>query len=528
MLLRSCVCLFFLAGFLPATGQSVADLPTLTEKNGRHELLVDGKPFFLLGGQAHNSSSWPATLPQVWSAMESLHANALETPVYWEQVEPEQGRFDFSLVDTLLAQARIHGVRLVLLWFATWKNGSNHYMPGWMKAHAGLYPNCTGKDGKPVDSPSPVAEATLEADKAAFTAFMRHLKAADRNHTVILVQVENEPGSWGTVRDYSAAAQRLFQGPVPVALLKPELLKALGHPGATGGNWTEVFGADADEYFHAWSVASFIGRVAAAGKKEYPLPLYCNAALRDPVTHPSAAYYESGGPTDNVIPIWKAAAPAIDLVGPDIYLPKTEKVLKVIDLYTRADNPLFVPESALSPDNAKYLFAVLAHGGIGYACFGIDGHDDPGRLAPFAAAYRLFVPVSMHLAEWAYEGRISAAVEPDDHGLQSVEVPGWLATVTFGTGRGGQMQPNLRPTGAALIIHQKKNVFLATGTLCRISFRPAGADSGKAWQYLKVEEGGMVNGIFVPRRILNGDETDWGGPAFGPDPVWLRISLITR
>src|SRR6185312_9462387 len=103
MLLRSCVCLFFLAGFLPATGQSVADLPTLTEKNGRHELLVDGKPFFLLGGQAHNSSSWPATLPQVWSAMESLHANALETPVYWEQVEPEQGRFDFSLVDTLLA-----------------------------------------------------------------------------------------------------------------------------------------------------------------------------------------------------------------------------------------------------------------------------------------------------------------------------------------------------------------------------------------------------------------------------------------
>src|SRR6202012_1778844 len=102
--------------------------------------------------------------------------------------------------------------------------------------------------------------------------------------------------------------------------------------------------------------------VAAAGKTEYPLPLYVNAAIRDPLTHPTANNYESGGATDNVIPIYKAAAPAIDLVAPDIYLPENEKNLKVIDLYPRPDNPLLVPELGGSPDKAKYLYTVLAHG----------------------------------------------------------------------------------------------------------------------------------------------------------------------
>ena len=343
MLKKFTCCLFPMAMALPSLhAQPPLPMPTLLESHGRHQLLVDGKPFFLLGGQAHNSSAWPALLPQLWNAVEKLNANTLEVPIYWEQIQPEQDHFDFSLIDTLLTQARSHGVRLVLLWFATWKNGSNHYMPAWMKLHADRYPNCIGANGKPVDSPSPIADATLAADKTAFAAVMRHLKNADPQHTVILVQVENEPGSWGTVRDYSPAAQQRFETAVPSVLLKPDLLKALGHPGAAKGSWQQVFGSDADEYFHAWSIASFVGQVAAAGKSEYPLPVYVNAALRDPLTHPSASNYESGGPTDNVIPIWKAAAPAIDILSPDIYLSGNDKILKVIDLYSRADNPLLV------------------------------------------------------------------------------------------------------------------------------------------------------------------------------------------
>ena len=172
------------------------------------------------------------------------------------------------------------------------------------------------RDGqRRVDSPSPFAPVALQSDICAFSALMRHLKSADPVHTVIMVQVENEPGTWGgTVRDYSPEAEKAFAAPVPA-----ELLKSLGTNSGTGGNWREVFGANADEFFHAWSVAHFIGQVAAAGKAQYPLPMYVNAALRDPLTPEPAGAYESGGATDNVLDIWKAAAPAIDILAPDIY-----------------------------------------------------------------------------------------------------------------------------------------------------------------------------------------------------------------
>jgi len=551
-------------------------MPSIVDNQGHHTLLVDGKPFFILGGQAHNSSAWPALLPQVWTAVDHMHANTLEIPVYWEQLEPQEGRFDFSLVDTLLTQGQTHHTRLVLLWFATWKNGSDHYMPAWMKLQATKYPNCIGVKGDPIDSPSPIAEATLEADKKAFTAFMRYLKKADPTHTVIMVQVENEPGAWGTVRDYSPAAQRLFERPVPAELLQPEVLKVLGHANAgpsndassvgvrhfgdgTGhpmgpdgspaaasspdaaGSWSKVFGADADEYFQAWYVARFIGEVAAAGKAEYPLPLYTNVALRDPFTHPTANNYESGGATDNVIPIYKIAAPAIDLVAPDIYLPEQDKCLKVIDLYTRPDNALLVPEAALTSAKVGYLYSVLAHGGIGFSPFGIDDNGGESPNAPdsctaFGEEYALLAPMLPQLAEWAGQGKISALLEPDDHANQTVELEGWQARAIFGTGRGDHRHGNGRATGKVLIIQQDRNTFLVTGTLARITFKPLDASTsasgrpvgGKAWQYLRVEEGSYANGVFTPRRILNGDETDWGGPAFGPTPTLLRITLNVR
>ena len=530
-------CIFFLLIIAKSAGQSTdAMMPKLIEKDGRHALLVDGQPFLILGGQAHNSSGWPGMLPQLWQSVTAMNANTLEVPVYWEQIEQQQGKFDFSLIDTLLSKAREHKVRLVLLWFATWKNGSNHYMPEWMKRDAGKYPNITGKNGQPVDSPTPIVKAILEADIKAFAAVMRYLKKADEQHTVIMVQVENEPGAWGSVRDYSATAQRLFEGPVPAELLKPEILKALNTAPVTKGNWKEVFADNADEYFHAWSVAHFIGQVAAAGKAEYALPLYVNAALRDPLTNPPATNYESGGPTDNVIPVWKAAAPMIDLLAPDIYLEGSDRVLKVLELYNRPGNALFVPEAGLNVQNSKYLYEVIARGGIGFSPFGIDGNkvvpletEAAERLKPFALDYAMAAPMMRDLAKWGYEGKIKAVVEREDHAGQTVSLGSWEAVVSFGgEGRGNKAPPNAQPVGKAMIVQVDENNFIIMGSLCHFSFRPIGKNAGRAWQYLKVEEGKYENGVFKPVRILNGDETDWGGPRLSATPTVLRMGLIIR
>jgi hypothetical protein len=510
-------------------------LPQIIEKNGRHALLVDGKPYFILGGQAHNSSAWPAMLPRVWQAIDYLHANTLEIPIYWEQVEPQEGIFNFSLVDTILKQARQNHKHVVLLWFATWKNGSNHYMPEWMKRDAVKYLNINGSKGKLIDSPSPHSQATLEADIKAFTEVMKHLKKADTQHTVIMVQVENESGSWDTVRDYSPDAQRLFEGPVPAELLKPEILNALNRPVVSGGTWQQVFGDRADEYFQAWSIARFVGQVAAAGKAQYPLPLYVNAALRDPLTNPSATTYESGGPTDNVIPIWKVAAPAIDVLAPDIYLSGSERILKVLELYERSDNALLVPELGLDLQKSKYFYEVLAHGGIGFSPFGIDVNDysrpvsdNAKELEPFSDDYKAVQPMMRELAEWSFEGKISAVVEHEDHANQTIDLGAWQAVVSFGIINRNNVEVNPEGTGKLMIVKLSKDKFLAIGSLCHVTFRPAGIDSNKPWQYLKVEEGYYKNGAFKLIRILNGDETDWGGPRFGSKPTVLQISLVTR
>jgi hypothetical protein len=532
------------APIAPALSQP--GLPRIQTINGRHTLLVDDQPFLIMGGQAHNSSAWPALTPSVWTAAENLQLNTLELPVYWEQVEEQPGKFDFSLVDTLLTQAREHQVHLVFLWFGTWKNGSNHYMPLWMKNDAKKYPNLTGNKGQFIDSPSPLSEATLDADTKAFAAFMRHLKNADgAQHTVIMVQVENESGSWGSVRDYSPKAQKLFEGPVPAALHTPQILNALTPPGintatpanatAQSSTWRQLFGDRADEYFQAWSIATYIGKVAAAGKAEYPLPLYTNAALRDPLTNPSAENYESGGPTDNVIPIWKKTAPALDLLAPDIYLDGTERVQKVLELYSRPDNPLFIPEIGHRAENAKYFYAALAHGAIGFSPFGIDDdgagetpEETAARLAPFAANYALAAPMMPELAKFAAEGKIRTVVEPDDHSERQIDLGAWKAVVHFGLGDREILTPNNAKDGSLLIVTINENEFLLIGNKSHVIFRPAGANANHAWQYGKVEEGSYDHGEFKPRRILNGDETDWGGPHFGKKPTLLRATLVAR
>jgi hypothetical protein len=386
-------------------------------------------------------------------------------------------------------------------------------------------------DGTRVDSPSPHAPATLEADQRAFRVLMRHLKEIDPDHAVIMVQVQNEPGTWGGVRDFSAAAESLFQAPVPNALLD-----ALGRSGDAGGNWAKVFGKDADEFFHAWSIGRFVGEVAAAGKAEYPLPLYVNGALRDPLTPPPAAHYESGGPTDNVLSIWKAAAPAVDILAPDIYQPDGARHRKVLELYARPDNPLFVPEIGGLPSYAPYCFAALDRGAIGWAPFGVDyvgykdaplgaPRHDQETLAHFALNYRVVAPAMREIARANFEGRLRAVTEEKGELSQSLDLGRWKANVAFGVfGRGAEPKGNPEPIGRALVVKLAEDEFLVAGLFCRVAFRSSTERAQR--EYVRVEEGGYDNGVFRAARIWNGDQTDWD-LNFSSAPQLLRVSLGT-
>jgi len=526
-------------------------VPSIVQQNGRYALMVDGAPFLVLGAQANNSSDWPATLPMVWSAIEYLHANTLEIPVYWEQFEPRPGQFDYSAVDTILAQARAHRVHLVLLWFGTWKNGSQHYMPEWTKLDPERFAHVINQSGERVDSPSPFATASLNADIHAFTAFMGHLKAADPDRTVVMVQVENETGTWGALRDYSPEANKLFGASVP-----DDVLKAMNKAASSGASWADAFGPEADVCFHAWAIARYVGQVAVAGKAVYPLPLYVNAALREPFKGAPGSY-ESGGPTDNVLPIWKAEAPAIDVLAPDIYLLDTPSYLKVMDLYHRPDNALFIPETAGTPHAARFLFAALGLQAIGYSPFGLDytRTNHPERMAPdapnafldpTAQNYKLIGPMMRDVARLNFEGKLEAVAEVEGQPTQTLHFGIWDAVVSYGGGRGGVAKGNAEPIGRALVAQLNDNQFLVTGYDCRVDFRPAGtAQQQKSqqivfgtgqtpsalidgkWQhrqFLRVEEGAHENGAFQSQRILNGDQTDWGLD-FGSEPEVLRVSL---
>ena len=504
--------------FASSAAAAEAPLPRLVTEAGRHALFVDDAPFLVLGAQCHNSSAWPSTLAEVWPAVADLGANTLEIPIYWEQFEPEPGRFDTSVVDTIIEQARTHRVRVILLWFATWKNGSPNYIPLWMKAQPERYPRVIGKDGRAVHSLSPHGTATLEADIRAFRALMRHLREKDPQRTVIMVQPQNEPGTWGSVRDYSPAAQQIFEAPVPVAALR-----AMGREHMAGSTWDEAFARDADEFFHAWSVASYIGQVAAAGKEEYPLPMLVNAALRDPLSPPPVTHYESGGPTDNVLDLWKAAAPAVDVLAPDIYLPQHAQYRRICELYSRPDNALLIPETANHPAFARYFFMALGHGAIGWAPFGIDytGYNNaplggdtgtPDKLEPFALNYRIVGPMMREVARLNFEGRLKATAEEPGVPAQTLDFGKWRAVVTYGLpffGFATGAKGNPEPIGRALVAQIAEDKFLVAGAHCRVDFELA--DKTQLQRvYLRVEEGRYADGQFQVRRLWNGDQTDWG------------------
>lgn len=541
--------------FLPVQLHA-AELPHLVSNNGKHALMVDGAPFIMLGAQTNNSSNYPAALKDVWPSVEKMHANTLSIPVAWEQVEPVEGQFDFSFVEVLLKQARERDVKVVLLWFATWKNNAPHYAPAWVKLDNKRFPRVVKQDGDTLNSMSPLGKNTLEADKKAFVELMKHLKKTDKDHTVIMVQVENEVGTYGSVRDFSPAAQQAFNSPVPTDLVETLKLKA--------GTWPQVFGKDADEFFHAYHIAKYCNDITAAGKAIKNLPMYVNVALRNPFNPGLPGQYSSGGGTDNVLHIWKAAAPDIDLIAPDIYFRDHKTVSKVLELYARTDNALFVAEIGNDQPYARYLYPTLGLGGIGFSPFGMDDtgytnyplgakeYNDE-TIEHFAQHYRAIEPNMRAWAKLLFENNSWGFAEPldttgdtqkiwnaeatpeekDQHKkdraaalTQVIDGGSWDIEVTYGRPMFWIAPPegNTPASGGALVVQLSENEYLVTAHKARVEFKPSRELANKKYMVDRVEEGHFERGEWVMDRVWNGDQTDWG-MNFSDRAVTLKVKM---
>jgi beta-galactosidase GanA len=515
-----------LAALCLALPAAAAELPRLVTKNGRHALYVDGAPYLILGGQAHNSSNYPAMLPVVWPTIRAIHANTLEIPVAWEQIEPVEGKFDFSWVDTLIPQARENKVRLVLLWFGTWKNTGPAYTPEWVKADTKRFPHMLTRDGKPHYIHTPLSRTTLEADKRAFVALMRHIREIDPDHIVIMVQPENEVGSYGLDRDYSPQANRLFAAPIPA-----ELARRTGK----SGTWTQAFGKTAERNFTAWYLARYIDEIAAAGQAELNLPMYVNAALSDAFNDAGG----NGGPDWAVIDVWKAAAPHIALQAPDIYERNPRAVAAYLDHYARPDNALFVPETGNDLDFARFFWLTLGKGAIGWSPFGMDpsysnyplgGLNTPENLDAIASKFAFLAPIARDWARIAFEHPTIGFAKGQDVSDQSAILGRWKITAQYGLwefwGREAPPNPNKdRPVGGAAVIQLGPDEFLLAGSEVRMSFSEAAPAPDGNGRFMMVEEGTFENGQWVLKRRWNGDQLDHGINLTKPTLLKVRFGI---
>jgi hypothetical protein len=507
----------------------------LRKRGTATQLIVDGRPFLALAGELNNDSATSLEyVKRLWPRLVQARINTVLAGVSWNQIERQEGKFDFHVLDGVIQGARSNKLRLALLWFASWKNGLSSYPPDWVKRDFERFPRAQTQTGKTLELLTPLSDANRDADARAFAALMRHVKEVDgREHTVIMVQVENEVGMHGDTRDRSPLADKAYQGPVPKELMDylqqhkdtliPEFRQVWEAAGfKTSGTWEEVFGKSTatDDIFMAWNYARYVGRVVEAGKAEYPLPMFVNAALMRTFSVADAARkgrasgtpersFAAGGPMDDLMDVWRAGAPRLDMLSPDAYGNFAEFCAR----YSRSGNPLFIPEALnRAVGAARVLYAFGRHDAIGFSAMGaVERSTAPDT--DLIGSYDLIAQLTPLILEHQGNGTMSAVLLGPDDPPQKVQVGNYTIEATFTKPR---VAPLTQPTpippntyAAAIFIATGPDEYYVAGSGVTVTFSPNTPGPPLAG-LATVEEGSFVDGRWVPGRLLAGDSTEEG------------------
>jgi hypothetical protein len=548
-------------------------IPHLRKTKTSSQLIVNGEPFLMLSAELHNSTLSSAKYmadDKIWQNMREMHINTLLGSVSWEQIEPVEGQFDFSNLDAVILAAREHGIKLVLLWFGSFKNALSTYVPAWVKKDVKRFPRVhaleAGGKRRTLELLSPFCEAAWTADAKAFAKLMAHLKEFDGQHsTVLMVQVENETGLLGDSRDRSKIADKRFQEPIPKALLEhlqsksaelhPEFQRRYNVTTAKAGetSWTELFGADdiinANEMFMADAYSRYINHVASAGKAEYPIPLYANVWLNfdnptdlDLTDIPvvvgggeKAGIYPSGGPCPHTMDVYTFNAPSLDFIAPDLYFHDYEMTCQN---YRHGGQPLFIPEQRRDEKGARRIWSAYANYlALGCSPFGIDSLS--ASESAFTKHYGLIHSLRKQILE-------AQANRPEDmmgfffdefvDGQKISEKPrtktmgGFQVIIerAFVFGKPGP--------GAGMVIHQGKGKFLCAGWGFNLSFKSTNPQSTfTGILHAEEKEVNPETCELSTLKILGGDETRSGeflimpneDPDYGGFPIAVTIPART-
>jgi beta-galactosidase GanA len=503
-----------------ATGRDA--IPHLRRQGTATQLIVDGRPFLILGGELGNSSASDLEyMEPVWPKLVAMNLNTVLAPVYWDLIEPKEGTFDFTLVDGLIEGARAHDLKLVLLWFASWKNSMSCYAPLWVKTDQARFPRARTQEDKGLEILSPFYEASRAADMRAFVALMRHLREIDgRQHTVIMVQVENEIGMLPEARDYSPAANEQFGWPMPKELIAylqqhrdtliPEFRERWEATGfKTTGTWEEVFGPGlhADEIFMAWHFARYVNHIIEAGKAEYALPMYVNAALIRPNHQPGQ--YPSAGPLPHLMDVWRAGAPLIDFLSPDIYFPNFAEWCRK---YHRSGNLLFIPEAGRGSEGAVNVFYALGqHDALGFCPFSIESTNNPER-EPLARSYDILAQLTPLILENQGKGLMAGVLLEKDHPTEEVTLGAYTLKVSHDYTWGWSSGPgdsDQWPRTGGIIISTGPDEYVIAGSGIIVTFA-SNTPGDPIVGIGSIQEGRYEDGQWIGGRYMNGDQSHQG------------------